>query len=238
MIWAFASSTLYAQSTKVDDNSLIGQWLETERLISTEQLAFEKKQAQSQQLLSLYDAELTNLTEELKLAGQNAPLLDEEFKKLQNLTQTTEKARRTAISQIKDYQPKVLALYRKLPAPLQEQLKNDFLQLANEVSNRNVGDQLNAIVRILSDASKFNRSYLFEEHPITLAGEKFRAKVFYLGLSKAFFLAGEKAGYGQSTDNGWQFTEDSSLKKQIKKAFDVREKEIPSSYLELPLEVK
>ena len=228
--------TLFAE--EVSDQSLVSEWLKTERMIAQEQVDFAKQKQQSKSLLTVYKEELANLHEELAEAGKNAPLVDEEVEKLKQVIETTENARRVTIQKITQYQPQVIALYNTLPAPLQEQLKGDYFTVQDDVTNHNVGDSMRAILRILGDSAKFNRGFVFEDHEISLQGTTYRAKVFYLGLSKAFFLAGDRVGYGEASPEGWVFTEDQSLESEVKKAFAVKAKDISSAYFELPLQVR
>jgi len=223
---------------EVSGEDLVEQWLETERLIVEEKAAWEKAQQSSQQLLALYKEELRLLDEELLEAGQSAPEIDAEVEKQKSIIEATEKARLVAIQQVTLFQPKALALFAKLPMPLQKQLEADQLLLQDAISNYNIDETLRASIRILSESAKFDRAFLFDEHEITLADEKFRAKVMYLGLSRAFFVAGKRAGYGEPTEDGWVFTEEPELKSSIEKAFAVKSKELPSSLFELPLKVR
>jgi len=223
---------------EVSGEDLVEQWLETERLIVEEKAAWERTQKSSQQLLTLYKEELALLDEELLKAGQSAPETDAEVEKQKAIIEATEKARLIAMQQLTLFQPKALTLFDKLPKPLQQQLEADQLLLQDSISNQNIDDVLRAAVRVLSEAAKFDRAFLFEEHEISLAGEKFRAKVMYLGLSRAFFIAGKRAGFGEPTDKGWVFTERPELKSSIEKAFAVKSKELPSALFELPLKVR
>ena len=59
----------------------------------------------------------------------------------------------------------------------------------------------------------------------------------YLGLSCAFFQAGEKFGKATPSEDGWVFQENPDLEKEIKKAFAIQEKAVPSSFFELPLQL-
>jgi len=228
---------LSASLAEVTEENMVEQWLLTERMIAQEKLDFEKQKKHTAQLIELYEKELLSLNEELSKAGQNAPSVSAEVDKNKTILENTEKARRVTIQQVAQYQPRLLALQKKLPPPLLEQLSDEFLQLEETASNANVSDNLRAILKILGETEQFNRRYTFTEHPLELSGKMYRGTVFYLGLSRAFFLAGDRAGYGISTDSGWTFTEESSLKPQIQKAISVKNKEISSDFFQLPLQV-
>ncbi|MBK1834149.1 DUF3450 family protein [Roseibacillus ishigakijimensis] len=227
---------LSAQDDEVTPEDLVAQWLKTERLIAQEAADWKAEQAHTAQLLALYEDELALLDEELAQAGKNAPTVDEEAENLKARIAASEQARREAIQFLARLQPRVVALFARFPQPLQKQLEDDAFILEREVNNETLDETMRAIVKILQEAGRFNRSYVFEEHLISLKGEDLRAKVMYLGLSRGFFLAGKRAGSATPGDEGWVFRENDKLANTLEKAFLIQEKQVPSALIELPLQ--
>lgn len=236
-IIGFGLSPIANGQENLSGEDIIAQWVKTERLIVTEGLDWQSKQIRSAQLIELYEKELTLLNDELNKAGNNAAVVDEEAIALKQSIQQSEKARLIAIDYLKKIKPRIISLYQKLPNTLQQQLEAQDFILKNDVNNATLHDSLQAIIKILQETARFNRSYVFEEHPIELDGEMLRAKVMYLGLSCAFFQAGDKFGKAHPNENGWTFQQDPKLKKEIKKAFAIQEKAVASSFFELPLKL-
>jgi len=229
------SGALLAQENDVTDQDLVSQWLQTERLISKESLDWREEKAHISQLLDLYEKELTLLNEELSKAGKNASLVDEEAEALKENLKQSEDARRKAIASLSAIKPRVQKLLARFPEPLQMQLLDEEFILSEKVTNANSGEIFRAIIKILQEASRFHRSFTFEEQEILLNDETYRAKVMYLGLNRGFFLAGEKAGTTSSSADGWTFTERNELAGELRKAFAIQTKETPSAFFELPL---
>lgn len=220
---------------KITGEDLIDQWVKTERLVVTERLDWEKRKVDSQQLMKLYQAELILLNEELDKTGKHATLFDENSESLKQSIKDSEAARLLAIHYLTQLKPKMLVLVMKFPNILQDQLNEQTFTLQNEVNNATVQDALRAMTKILQEAARFNRNYVFEEQSIELEGEMLRAKVMYLGLSCAFFQAGEKFGTAEPTKEGWVFKLNPNISKEVKKAFAIENKSVPSSFFKLPL---
>jgi len=236
-IIGFGFSRVVNGQENVTPENIVDQWVKTERLIVTEELDWKSKQIRSSKLISLYEKELVLLNEELSKAGNNAIIVDDEAEKLKQSIQHSEKARLTAISYLSRIKPRITSLFNNLPTPLQQQLEDQNFILSNDVNNSTLHDSLKAIIKILQETARFDRSYVFEEQPIKLNEEMLRANVMYLGLSCAFLQAGEKYGTAQPSENGWIFQENAKLKKEIKKAFAIQEKAVASSFFELPLKL-
>ncbi|MGJ8677386.1 MAG: DUF3450 family protein [Akkermansiaceae bacterium] len=236
-LFMLSTLSLFAESTQ---EQLVEQWLKTERLIEQESADWDSQRQHSQRLLSLYDKELVLLDEELSQSGNNAELVDAETEQLKQSLAASETTRRRVIAHVAKLRPQVLDLLKKLPTPLQEQLKDQAFTLENKVSNTSVDAMLRAITKIYQESERFNRNYVFEEHPIEINGESLRAKVIYLGLSHALFIAGDLAGEARPSDQNtgnWIFSERPEMKKNILSAFAVHEKEIASSLFEIPLKL-
>lgn len=237
-IMGLALSAHSASELADSGENLIDQWVQTEKSIVTEKVDWQERQAHTQQLTKLYEKELLLLEEELSKAGKNAGFVDEEAEVLKQSIKDSEKARLLAIDYLAQIKPRVLSLYQRLPHPLQQQLEDQHFILQNEVNNATVQDSLRATVKILQESARFDRSFVFEEHAIELNGETLRAKVMYLGLSCAFFQAGESFGKAIPSESGWVFTEESQLQKEITKAFAIQEKAVPSAFFKLPLQLR
>ncbi len=135
-------------------------------------------------------------------------------------------------------------LVKRLPTPLQDQVKVLSQQLPEDSANTEIplSRRYQNVIGILNEINKFNRQITVIEHRITnAAGENPSATVMYIGLGKAFYVYGadrEFAGYGTPSDNGWVWHEANDLAPKIVLAHDIySNKEVPA-FVELPLEVK
>ncbi len=220
----------------VTTKNLVTHWLQTERLLAHEATDWKGEQEHINQLLELYDKELKLLKEELSKTGQNAGLIDEEAEALKKSIAASEVSRLRTIEFLAKIKPRIFALAARFPAPLQAQLDVEIATLGEtKVSNKTSSATLRAMLKILQDASRFNRSFTFDEQEISLKDSSYRAKVMYLGLSRAYFLAGDLAGEMLPGEKQWRINERSELLPELKKAFAIQAKEMPSTFFNVPL---
>lgn len=220
----------------VTAKNLVTQWLQTERLLAQEAADWKGEQEHINQLLELYDKELALLKEELAKAGQNAGLIDEEAEALKKSIEASEASRRRTIEFLAKIKPRIVALAARFPTPLQAQLDAEIATLEEtKVSNKTCSATLRAMLKISQDASRFNRSFTFEEQEISIKDSSYRARVMYFGLSRGYFLAGDLAGEMLPGEKQWSVNERSELLPELKKAFAIQAKEMPSTFFNLPL---
>lgn len=219
----------------VPTKDLVDQWLKTERLLSQEAQDWKDEQEHTSQLLELYRKELTLLDEELAKAGKNAGVVDEEAEELKAKLASSEAARRKAIAFLVKLKPRITKLVERFPAPLQDTIEEETFLLKNPITNKNSAEALRAIIKILQEGSRFNRAYTFDEQEIKLGETSYSAKIMYFGLSRAYFLAGEKAGIALPGETGWTFEERNELADELTKAFAIQAKESPSGFFNVPL---
>jgi len=232
----FAQEENKAPENEVTAKDLVAHWLQTKRLIAHEAAEWKGEREHINQLLDLYNKELTLLNEELSKSGNNAGLIDEEAEALKKSVKASETARRETIAYLAKIKPRMLDLVARFPNPLQDQLDPEFAALKEtEITNATSGDTLRAMLKILQDASRFNRSFAFEEQEISLNNSSYRAKVMYFGLSRAYFQAGNIAGEMLPGEKEWSITERKELLPALKKAFAIQVKESPSAFFKLPL---
>ena len=81
----------------------------------------------------------------------------------------------------------------------------------------------------------FLKLHGFDEQEISLKDSSYRAKVMYFGLSRAYFMAGDLAGEMLPGEKQWRINERSELLPELKKAFAIQAKEMPSTFFNVPL---
>ncbi len=219
----------------VPTTDLVEKWLETERLLSREAQDWQAEKEHTNQLLEIYRKELALLDEELARAGKNAGLVDEEAESLKAKIAASEAARREAIAFLTKIKPRVVALIGKFPPPLKDTIEEEMISLKSAVTNDNAAEILRSIIKTLQEAARFNRTFTFGEEEITLDGESYSARLMYFGLSRAYFLAGQKAGLATPGEAAWQFEERNEMAAELTRAFAIHSKQSPSGFFTVPL---
>ena len=80
---------------------------------------------------------------------------------------------------------------------------------------------------------------MVEETRKLAGGKKMTVDVVYLGLARAFYTsgAGDTAGIGTPTSNGWQWQEKPDLADEIRKTIAVHQKDSSPQLLKLPISI-
>jgi hypothetical protein len=251
LISLFAVMVCHAQQ-KTDDavqevdpsksRELIKQWVQTERLISDEKTSWQVEKQQMQDLLEIYKKELTLLSEELDAAGGAAELIDVNKEKLESdLTQYRE-AKRVLRSSMAGLVPRMQSLSKRLPEPLQEELRVDVEFINTDAALDTPRDILKSIISILNAAGNFNRTITLVEETRSLDnGKKITVNVLYLGLCRAYYAAdlGPLAGIGEpSIEGAWSWTENADIADQVRKTIAVFRKSSQPQVVDLPVQLQ
>ena len=216
---------------------LIRQWIQTEKLLSDEQETGEQEKAHSSELLGLYEKELKSLNE-LLAAVPSVELDDEKKQKLEKKIQLDDEKRKQLRAFLLGQKPRILALVKKFPEPLQEQISETVEVLKSPEIDSSARELLMPMLNVIEAGNSFNAGVFLTSQKVVIGSDEWQADVMYLGLGRAYFWVGDKAGIGSPTDEGWQWTRDDAKLEEIKKAMSVFAKTTQPQLIKLPLKVK
>ena len=215
---------------------LIRQWVKTEQQLSEEEETWKQEKAHVSELLELYSKELVLLNEELaavpsvELDDANKQKLDEQIK-MDDLKRV----------ELRDFlvrlKPRVLALVKKFPEPLQDQIFETMLELDSPDVDGSARDLLMPMLSMIDSGNSFHAGVYRTRHKVLIGEDEWQAEVMYLGLGRAYFWVGEKAGVGSPGAEGWQWKRDDALLREVKKAMSVFDKQTQPQLIQLPLKV-
>jgi len=241
---ALFSTSLCLAQEKITDSSnketeaLITQWVKTESLLSKEATAWQEKKAHLNLLSEVFTEQVKVLNEELEAASYDNSNFAKEKANLESSLTESQSARTSLIQFIKKTVPRVKKVSQLLPEPLAQELDPDILTLEQNIENDNVREVLRATLKILQRSEQFNRNFTYHEQELELSGKPYRAQIIYMGLSCAFFKAGDKYGMGYPNSGAWRFELRPELAQQIEKGFAVQQAKSPSALFKLPLQIK
>ena len=200
---------------------LIRQWVQTERIISEEQTAWQIEKQQMTDLLDIYQEELKLLDEELNLAGASAELVDENKEKLEAGLAQYRQARQMLRESMAKLLPRIQKLVKRFPDPLLKELDADLDFLNSPEALESPREVLKSMIAVLNAAGRFDRTLTLADETRTLAnGKRVSVNVIYLGLCRAYFAAetGALAGFGMPSDaEGWSWVEAEDMAEQVRK---------------------
>ncbi len=229
------------QKTQQDDiqaKELIRQWVATERLLGEEVNVWREEKAQVNELLKLHTTELKLLNEELAKTGRSVVEIDKRKAELEAKVSDGLETRTKLRQFLLELKPRVIALEKRFPEALKLQVEESFTTLESINDETSVRDILQATVNVLEQASSFNESVYQRSESVTIGAETWNAEVVYLGLGRAFFYVGSKAGVGKVGADGWVWTRNDEIFDEVKKAVEVFKKQRQPQLVELPIQVK
>ncbi len=215
---------------------LIRQWIDTEKLLSDEQETWKREKAHISELLGLYEQELKLLNEELAVVP-SVELDDEKKQKLEKQIQLDDEKRKQLRTFLIRQKPRILALVKKFPEPLQEQISETVEVLNSSDADGSARDLLMPMLSVVEAGNSFNAGVYRTSQKIEVDSDEWQAEVMYLGLGRAYFWVGEKAGIGSPTSTGWQWKRDDAKLEEIKKGMSVFDKTTQPQLIKLPLKV-
>jgi hypothetical protein len=216
---------------------MIRQWIQTEKQLSDEQEKWKQEKAHVSQLLEIYEKELKLLNEELA-AVESVELDDEKKQKLESQIREDDEKRKQLRAFLLKQKPRILALIKKFPEPLQEQISETVEVLKSPEVDDSARDLLMPMLTVIEAGNSFNAGVFRTSHKVVVGSEEWQAEVMYLGLARAYFWVGEKAGVGvPSESGGWEWKRDDAWLIEIKKAMSVFDKSTPPELIKLPLKV-
>ncbi|MGJ8657247.1 MAG: DUF3450 family protein [Akkermansiaceae bacterium] len=215
---------------------LIRQWVHTEKQLSEEQETWNQEKAHISELLELYAKELTHLNEELE-AVPSVELDDEKKQELEKQIKLDDQKRVQLRTFLLRQKPRILALVKKFPEPLQDQISETVEVLKSPDVDSSARDLLMPMLSIIDSGNSFNDGVFRTSQQIVIGDEEWQAEVMYLGLARAYFWVDEKAGIGSPSAEGWQWKRDDAQVAEVKKAMSVFDKQTQPQLIELPLKV-
>jgi Skp family chaperone for outer membrane proteins len=217
---------------------MIRQWIQTEKQLSNEQETWKQEKAHISELLVLYEKELKLLNQELA-AVQSVELDDEKKQQLEEQILQEDEKRKQLRTFLLRHKPRMIALMKKFPQPLQDQISETVDDLNSPGIDSSARDLLMPMLSVVEAGNSFNAGVFRASQKVVIGVDEWQAEVMYLGLSRAYFWVGNKAGIGTPSPKGggWQWKRDDTQLKEIKKAMSVFDKATQPELIKLSLKV-
>ncbi|MFT5906201.1 MAG: hypothetical protein ACI9E1_001807 [Cryomorphaceae bacterium] len=217
---------------------MIRQWIHTEKQLSDERETWKQEKAHISELLVLYEKELKLLNEELATV-QSVELDDEKKQKLEKQIEQDDEKRKQLRAFLLRQKPRMIELIGKFPQPLQDQISETVDVLNSPEIDGSARELLMPMLSVIEAGNSFNAGVFRTSQKVVIGADEWQAEVMYLGLGRAYFWVGEKAGVGSpsATGAGWQWKRDDAQWKEIKKAMSVFDKTTQPELIKLPLKV-
>lgn len=219
--------------------AMIQEWVQTERMISEEKEGWEIEREQLNDLINLYETELGLLKAEVEKAGESHVELDKEKATLESEVKQMRAERRKLANKVVELSARMVKISNNFPQPLKDLVSADIDTLSLVQGETEMRDGVVALSNVLKQAGRFNRAVTYSEEMQQVEGDGQRQlQVIYMGLGRAYFLSGKKAGIGTPSADGWKWSEREDISKQVTNVIRIFKKTAQPGLVKLPVEVK
>ncbi|MDP0495976.1 MAG: DUF3450 family protein [Verrucomicrobiota bacterium JB024] len=203
--------------------SKLDKWVETQQLISEEKNDWTAEQASLADTKELLQKQLEALNEKINELEDTATQADSERNDLLLERAAYMRANKSLADVVTGLEQRLVAQTAYYPQPLLDIVEPLLVRIPEnpEETDASLGQRVQNIVGILSQAQKFNNSITFIGETQAVAGSDKQVQVwtFYWGLGAAFYVdeLGQVGGIGVPTKDGWVFTQDDSIAARVGK---------------------
>ena len=222
-----------------ETHQIIEEWVKTKQIFSEEKSIWKSEKAALIDIEAALSKEIEELEEKLlQFEKENVGAAQQRT----NLTSRKEKAQIASLQfseGMQNIEKEIKETNNLLPSPLRDRLST-FYEKIDSTQNKNLPlrKRLEASVALLQSIHIFHRAVHLERQEFSLDDGKSREfRVIYFGLGVAYFVSesGSVAGWGKPAENGWQWTRQDELAKEISTGVSIMENRAMPRFLELPI---
>ena len=193
------------------EREALKEWVRLEREISRETSEWQAEKEILEDRIALFRAEKERLQERIEEAREGRDQIESRRAEIMEKREELEAVLEIVEQPLEAYEQRLVELYPRFPAPLQEEVRKlrDRLPGEGESSDRAITERLQAVVGMLNFADKFNTGVQREVEIRTIDGRQVEVETLYFGLAGAYFAdsQGRHAGVGYPGPDGWEWEE-------------------------------
>ncbi len=201
----------------------VSRWVEVESTLSREAIAWKEKRALLEDLLAVTGAEVEALKGQLTATES---LVDEAQKRRLELGAQRDRDALLASDVeafLGEFENRVRELAGRMPQPLLKKLERTLARLPSDSQESTLGiaERMQTVIGILTEIQRFDSTVTTSDELLEDGdGQTREIQTLYFGLGAAFFVTpdGEEAGVGRATAEGWTWTPQSDLAKEVQAA--------------------
>lgn len=206
------ASTLTAQDNLEETRDVLEQWVETRQILSEEKSDWKTEKAILNDTVSLLSNELERLEAAIAELEESTTAADAERTELTEKRDQLNAGSEAVIGNIGAIETQLKAIIAELPEPLTDTIQPLIRRLPNdpEKTKLSLGERVQNVVGILSQADKFNKSIKLTSDVQELDnGKRVQVNTLYWGTAIAYFVddSGTYGGFGVPSESGWEWTE-------------------------------
>lgn len=205
-----ASTSLQAGDALQDTRQVLDQWVETRRITSKETSDWQLEQSILTDTQSLLTNELSRVNKSLQTLETSATAADQARTLLTAEQEALAEASAVVEASIGDLETQIKQMLTMFPEPLVNTIKPLIRRLPKDPAStrRSLGERVQNIVGILSQADQFNATITTTSEAREIqTGKVVEVRTLYWGLAMAYYIdpSGTYAGIGFPGENGWEW---------------------------------
>jgi len=235
-------ASLLAQNDISETRDVLDKWVETRQIISKERADWRTEQSILSDTVTLLSNEIERLDKALEDLEASATAADEDRSQLATEKETLNEAASVVESNIAGLETQVKRILPALPSPLVDKIKPLIRRLPDDSSDTalSLGERVQNIVGILSQADKFNTSLTATSESREIEGGKVvEVRTLYWGLAMAYYVdaSGQYAGIGYPGSDGWEWPRIEGKGAEISRLMEVYEGSGEIQFVEVPARI-
>ncbi len=231
-----------AESPLSRARSTLGEWVRARKTLAATRADWAADKATLEQTAALLERELAGIREQQAQVQTNHASVEAQRQALaeqQVLYQAGLDAVRARVTELEARVRRLEPLY---PPALKSTVQPLLNRLPADPAATNVAllPRVQALVTLLNEVDKFHLAFsVAEETRPGPDGRELAVEVLYAGLAQAWFVnkAGDFAGVGVPTADGWQWTARNELAPLIARALRMYRNELPAEFVSLPVQL-
>lgn len=208
------------QAAGLEENfEMLDQWVEVEKTVSKEKYDWEVEKQGLLDVIKVYQQELEMLDEKIEEAEEFTSAADSKKSGLleeQDSLKAIEAKLEAVVTEQEAMLQKIIA---RMPTPLREEIAPLTRRIPQDPANTtlSVSQRLQSIVGILTQVDKFNTTVEVAPEQREFEGNLVQVTAIYFGLGAAYYAdkSGAHAGYGQASEEGWEWVPDATIAEKV-----------------------
>lgn len=206
---------------------MLEQWVGVEKTISKEKNDWEVEKRGLQDVIKVYEQELKMLVEKIDEAEEFTSAADSKRSEMLESQDELRQIESKLEAVVARQEAHLLNIIKRIPAPLRDEIAPLTRRIPADPSatTLSVSQRLQSIVGVLTQIDKFNTAVEVAPEQRDFEGNLVQVTTIYFGLGAAYYAdrSGEHAGYGRSTENGWEWVSDASIAPNVLRLIDMYE---------------
>jgi hypothetical protein len=226
-----------------ETRAYLGQWVETERVLSAEKRDWELGRELLLDRSELVRHEIATLRGSMASAQESVVKADVKRAELMEANEQLKEASASLVEVVRGLESQLKVLLDRLPEPIIERVKPLSQRIpidAEQEAKQSLGERFQNVVGVLNEINKFNAEISVTSEVRTLQdGSSAEVTAMYVGLGQAYYVTadGRSAGIGTSSERGWFWRPANEAALAIQDAIAIFQNEHVAEFVQLPVQI-